>query len=458
MRLRLVAVLVGVVLLVLAVQDIPLVGHLRSVERDRVVTRLERDAFILGGRAEDALESGTAASDAVLDGIVERYQAEESVSVVVVDADGSAVVGPDFDPGEDFTNRPEIVTALTGRPATGERESATLGGQLFFVAVPVLSGDAIVGAVRITTPAGAVDDAVAQRVSGLLLVVGISILIAVLAASVLAWTVTRPLERLTASTGRFAGGDLEARAEEREGPPEVRALATAFNSMAAQIGDLVERQRQFAGTASHQLRTPLTALRVRLESLADGLDGEPAVHAEAAIAETDRLRRMIEGLLILTRVDDAVVPPVTVDLASTVRERAEHWTPLAEESSVRITVVAPDRPVMVSAVPGAPEQIIDNLIDNALDVSPSGGELRLELRRGAADAVEIHVIDDGPGLGPEEREAAFGRFWRGRRATAGGSGLGLAIVRQLAQAGGGTAELRAAESGGIDAVVRFRSA
>lgn len=454
MRLRIVGVLVGVVLIVLAVQDLPLIGHLRTVERDRVVTRLERDAFILGGRAEEALESGTAATDAVLAGIIERYQAEEGVSVVIVDADGSAALGPDFDPGEDFTNRPEIVTALTGRPATGERVSVTLGGQLFFVAVPVLSGDAVVGAVRITTPAGEVDAAVSERVSGLVLVLGISLVIAVVSASVLSWTVTRPLSRLTATTRRLADGDLSTRAEEGEGPPEVRSLARAFNTMATQIGDLVDRQRQFAGTASHQLRTPLTALRVRLESLADALDGEQEAHANAAIAETDRLRRMIEGLLILSRVDDAVVAPITIDLADIVRERAEYWGPLAEESSVRVSVIA-DGSVPVTAVPGAVEQIVDNLVDNALDVSPVDGDLRLEVRSDG-DMVELHVIDDGPGLGPEDRVAAFGRFWRGERATTGGSGLGLAIVRQLAQAAGGTAVLEEAESGGIDAVVRFR--
>jgi signal transduction histidine kinase len=454
MRLRLIAVLVGVVVLVLAVQDVPLIGHLRTVERDRVVTRLERDAFILGGRAEEALESGTVGSDAVLAGIVERYQAEEQVSVVVVDSVGVAVLGPDFDRGEDFTNRPEIVTALTGRPATGERQSTTLGDRLFYVAVPVLSGDSVVGAVRITTPAAAVDAAVAERVRALLLVLAISLVIAVFAAWVLAWTVTRPVARLTTSTARLAGGDLSTRADERDGPPEIRGLARAFNSMAGQIGELVDRQRQFAGTASHQLRTPLTALRVRLESLADGLEGEQSAHAEAAIAETDRLRRMIEGLLILTRVDDTVVPPVAVDLAAKVRERAEYWEPLAAESSVRIDVIGVESAVMVSAVPGAVEQIIDNLVDNALDVSPSGGELRLEVRP-VADGVELHIVDQGPGLGREERSTAFDRFWRGERATAGGSGLGLAIVRQLANAGGGSAELLPAESGGIDAVVRF---
>lgn len=454
MRLRLIAVLVGVVVLVLAVQDIPLIGHLQAVERDRVVTRLERDAFILGGRAEEALESGTAGSDTVLAGIVERYQVEEEVSVVIVDSMGSAGLGSDFDPGEDFTNRPEIVTALTGRPTTGERESTTLGGRLFYVAVPVLSGDSVVGAVRITTPAAAVDDAVAERVRALLLVLAISLVIAVVAAWVLAWTVTRPLARLTASTGRLAGGDLDTRADERDGPPEIRGLARAFNAMAGQIGELVERQRQFAGTASHQLRTPLTALRVRLESLADGLDGEQAVHAEAAIAETDRLRRMIEGLLILSRVDDTVVRPVGVDLAAAVRDRAAYWEPLADESSVRLDIVGAGSAVMVSAVPGAVEQIIDNLVDNALDVSPAGSVLRLEVRL-AVGAVELHIVDEGPGLGPDDRRAAFDRFWRGERATAGGSGLGLAIVRQLANAGGGSAELLPAASGGIDAVVRF---
>lgn len=455
MRFRLTLVLVGVVFLVLLVQDLPLAAHLQSVERDRLVTKLERDAFILAGRVEEALEGTDAAPDPGLLGVIERYEDAEQVNVVVTDATGAAVFGPGFDIGEDFTNRPEIVEALAGRPNTGERDSSTLGTELFFVAVPVLSGESIVGAVRITTVASSIDDQVRSRIIGLLVVLAIAIAIAALSAAVLSWSVTRPLQRLTASTVALAEGDLSVRADEREGPPEVRSLSRSFNDMSSRLEQLVARQRAFAGTASHQLRTPLTALRLRLESLASQVDGGPGeADVAAAIDETDRLGRMIEGLLLLSRVDDAAVAPVTVDLAAVVAERAAYWEPLASEREVGIAVETPPS-LLVRAVPGGAEQIVDNLVDNALDVAPAGSVLTIRLDL-ADDVVAMHVIDQGPGLTAEECERAFERFWRGSTPSPGGSGLGLSIVRQLAEAAGGAAHLQRADAGGVDAVVAFR--
>lgn len=458
MRNRLLLVLVGVVALVLAVHDIPLARYLQDVEYDRLTDRLESDAFIIGMRAEEALEADTADASPTLRSLIVRYAAEEQVRVVIVDADAQGLVGSDSRVlDEDFSNREEIREVLaTGEPQSGKRPSVTLGEDLFYVAVPVLSGDERIGAVRISAPARVVSDRVDARVRGLALVALISLLIACTAAWLLARTVTRPISRLESTTDRLAAGELGARADDAEGPPEVRALAGSFNSMADRLEQLIERQRAFAGTASHQLRTPLTALRLRLEQLAGQVDADTAAAGtvDAALVETDRLHRMIEGLLALSRAEDAAVGPTEVDLAAIVRERAGHWLPLADERAVTITTLVPDRAV-VMAVAGAPEQIVDNLVDNALEVSPEGSRLVLSVVPGP-HVVELHVVDEGPGLSEEARARAFERFWRGAGSALGGSGLGLAIVQQLAAAGGGTAELRQAESGGIDAVVRFR--
>jgi signal transduction histidine kinase len=236
----------------------------------------------------------------------------------------------------------------------------------------------------------------------------------------------------------------------------VRALATSFNSMAGRLGQLVDRQRAFAGTASHQLRTPLTALRLRLEQLAQqvDVDGDATRTVDAALVETDRLHRMIEGLLMLSRAEDAAVGPVAVDLAAIARDRAAHWAPLADERGMEVLLDVPETAIVL-AVAGASEQIIDNLVDNALEVSPTGADILVWIEP-SAHAVELHVTDAGPGLSPEDRLRAFDRFWRGPDASFGGSGLGLAIVHQLVAAGEGTAELLEAPTGGIDAVVRFR--
>lgn len=458
MRYRLLLVMVGVVALVLAVHDIPLARHLEQVERDRLVTKYERDAFILAGRTEEALEDGTASQEAGLRALVVRYAFEEEVEVVVAGRDAVAVISSDETKlGEDMSNRPEIVAAIeSGDPQTGNRYSETLAEDLFFVSVPVLSGNERVGAVRISVLDQVVTDRVNNRIRGLLFVALLSLLIASAVAWLFARSVTRPLRRLQVTTDRLAAGDLSARADDRDGPGEVRALAGSFNSMASRLEQLVDRQRAFAGTASHQLRTPLTALRLRLEQLSLELaEHDDAVdRVERAVQETDRLHRMIEGLLALSRAEDAAAGPVEVDVGAKVRERAEHWRALASERQVEIVVRAADG-TLALAVPGAIDQIVDNLVDNALEVSPPGSTLTLSVVQGD-HVVQLHVVDQGPGLSREERALAFQRFWRAEGAPVGGSGLGLAIVRQLVAAGDGAVELRDASGGGIDAVVTLR--
>ena len=458
MRNRLLLVMAAMVALVLAVHDIPLARHLERVERDRLVTKYERDAFILAGRSEEALEGGTAAQEPALRAIVSRYASEEEVDVVVVDAEAIAVIGSAPDrAGENMSNRPEIVDALVlGAPQTGQRFSETLGEDLFFVSVPVLSGNDRVGAVRISVLERVVADRVSEQIRGLLLVALLSLSIAMIVALLFARSVTLPLRRLESATDRLASGSLDTRADDSDGPDEVKALAGSFNAMAGRIEQLVERQRAFAGTASHQLRTPLTALRLRLEQLSMEVEGQPDVAAtvDSALAETDRLHRMIEGLLALTRAEDAATGVIEVDIAEVVVERAEHWRALADEREVRLDVsVAPDSVAL--AVPGAVEQIVDNLVDNALEISPAGSALHLTVATGEG-AVDLHIVDEGPGMTADERARAFERFWRAEGAPVGGSGLGLAIVQQLVAAGGGSIELLEADGGGVDALVRFR--
>ena len=454
MKFRLIAVLVGVVVLVLAVQDIPLAFHLRSVERDRLVTQLERDAFVLAGRVEEVLEGNTDDASGSLHALIEAYEASSDVRVVVVNSAGQAVVGPTFEIGDDFTNRPEIMGALSGNPVTGERVSTTLGSDLFYVSVPVISGDSTVGAVRITAPASTISGAVNARLVGLLAVAFISILIAVIAAFALAGAFTRPIKKLTDTSERLARGDLGDRADEQSGSPEVRVLARSYNAMVDRLEGMLDRQRGFAGAASHQLRTPLTALRLRLESAAVVDGEEQSAHIEKAIAEIDRLSRIIEGLLLLSRAEGQQVKRELVELRTVVAARCEYWEPLTAERGIALEFVCDADSVDVLAIPNAVEQCVDNFIDNAIDVVKAGSTILVKVVRSPGIG-EVHVVDDGPGLNEIDRDEAFGRFWRAKGANPGGSGLGLAIVRQLAESSGGSAELRAAQTGGIDAVVTF---
>ncbi|MFZ9481843.1 MAG: ATP-binding protein [Ilumatobacteraceae bacterium] len=467
MKWRLLAAFSGLILVMLLAQDIPLVSYLRTIERDQLIAGLERDAFMLAGSSENLLsDEPDDGSAATLQTAIDAYAVAEGARVVVTDSDGLFVLGsdPTDTPGEDFSNRPEIADALSGSPTNGERSSKTAGENLVYVAVPVLSGSHIVGAVRITFPADVIDTRAFEKTKGFIAVGAISLLAAALAALFVASSITSPLRRLEATTEALAGGDLSHRADTDDGAPEIRALARSFNSMTEQLAELLERQRAFAGDASHQLRTPLTALRLQLERAADSVDTDPQAareRIEAASEETERLQRLVEGLLMLARSERLATASddgtVTVDVTSLVRERAEMWQSLAEEKGVTI-VADTDEGIHARAVPTALEQIVDNYVDNAIGAARSGDTITVIARR-SADEVEVHVIDEGPGLSEEHLARVFDRFWRAPDAPHGGSGIGLAVVQQLARSSGGDARLvNRSDTNGIDASVTLRTA
>jgi signal transduction histidine kinase len=165
-------------------------------------------------------------------------------------------------------------------------------------------------------------------------------------------------------------------------------------------------------------------------------------------------RRDLE-LLALAAADHHVARPEPVDVAAIAAGRREIWAPFAEEHGAR--VVAALQPAVALASPGSVEQVLDNLIANAVDVSPTGGTVTITVTTGR-EWVDIHVIDEGPGMSAERRALAFTRFWRApdRSRRVGGSGLGLTIVRQFVEGDGGEVALRDADGGGIDAHVRLR--
>jgi signal transduction histidine kinase len=474
MRWRLISAFMVITLLVVLVQDIPLGNYLVSVERDRLTTSLERDAFLLGGRVREVLETGTGVPADVADA-VHKYSQASGARVVIVNPAGTAVATSDDDQsatGSPYISRPEIAAALTGQITSGQRPSETLGFDLLYVTVPVLSGEKITGAVRLTYPAAEVTDRVSGQLSVLWTVAGTTVLLAGLLAYLMAAAVTRTVKRLQKATELLAGGDLTTRTQEDEGAPELRALARSFNAMADRLEHVLQQQKGFASDASHQLRTPLTGLRLRLENATDAIASNPEgarVMVADSLEETYRLQRIIDGLLLLSRADNREVALTGVDLSAVARNRLEQWEALAEETGVSITLdAAPEGNIL--AMPGAAEQIIDNLIDNALAVAPPGSRIRLVVSQPGNDGrVELHVIDQGPGLSAEDCQRAFNRFWRGP-APSEGSGLGLAIVQQLAQASGAVASLTSktgvtslgqdqpAGAVGLDVCVRFRAA
>jgi signal transduction histidine kinase len=458
---RFLAASLGLILVVLLVLVVPLGLSFAQRERDDLLAAVERDAVAIAFFVEDELDPEATDVGIDLQAVADGYEARTGGRVVIVDAEG--VVLADSDPragadpaGRDFSSRPEVATALDGEVARGTRSSTTLGGRFVFVAVPVASGGQVDGAVRITYPTSEVDERVRRNWLVLGGLSAVTLATATVVALVLASSVTRPLRRLQAAATDLGAGDLAARAPDEDGPPEVRDVAAAFNRMAERLGELVVAQDQFVADASHELRTPLTALRLRLEVLP--VDGTAAVDdLEAALTEVERLGRMVDALLALARADraDRVEGAVPVALGPFIEERRDAWLPLAVDAGVDLGVVVEGEPVARTA-PDRLAQVLDNLIANALEVAPAGSAVVLQARAAGARS-QVHVVDAGPGMPPEDRARAFDRFWRGRGAArrTDGSGLGLAIVQKLVQVDGGTVRLDAAPTGGIDAVVDY---
>jgi signal transduction histidine kinase len=443
----------GVTLFVLLSLEVPLGVQNQRTERHDLTAKVSRDATAFASRAEDVVQARLSKRvRKQVDGLAAQasaYAKQTGARVVIVDSLGEALIdtsgrvrGP-----ESFASRPEIKAALAGHYPSGVRPSRTLHERLLYVAMPIASGGKVHGAVRITYPLSAVDARI-RRYWLILALIGVVVLAGAAVVGLgLSRFVTRPLRRLEQTAAAVGEGQLEARAPEGEGPPEVRSLAAVFNETVGKLGRLLRSQGEFVADASHELRTPLTALRLRLESLPSSPD------RDAALQETDRLRDLVDGLLTLARADAGKEAQQRVDATAVMRERVDAWLPLAEEQGVAL-VAHLDGPVVVRAAPGRLTQVLDNLMANALDASPAGATVTVAARA-APPWVELHLSDQGPGLTPEERSRAFDRFWRAG-SGGGGSGLGLAIVKRLVAADEGEVELREAPSGGVDAVVRLR--
>ncbi len=444
-----------ITLIVLLLLEIPLGLFYAQRERERLAADVEHDATVIATLYEDDLEAG-----APLDPIpAGTYEERTGARVVVVDAEGIARVDTGGNVPRDFSTRPEIAAALDGEGASGTRTSDTLGTDLLYVAVPVASGGTVHGALRVTLDVADVNDRIRSFWLALVAIAAVVLAAVAMIGWVIARSVTRPLRALTESAERFASGDLAVTPTATGGPPEIRALDDTLTTMALRLDGLLSSQRAFVADASHQLRTPLTALRLRLENLQSDLAAGPAdptldSEVERAIDETGRLTELVTSLLQLARADDR--PDTTiVDVVALLRDRVDTWTAVAEERGVALMgtlgAIDQDAAVMVRVVPGAVEQMLDNLLDNALLVSGAGATVEVGLNR-TPERATLRVVDHGPGLSDTDKRDAMRRFWRGDT-TRPGTGLGLAIVDALATASGGSTALSDTDGGGLTVTV-----
>jgi signal transduction histidine kinase len=269
---------------------------------------------------------------------------------------------------------------------------------------------------------------------------GMALVLALVTSQILAHGMTRPVREMTAAAKGMASGDYSRRirATTRD---EVGDLARAFNLMAADLETADQQRRELIANVSHELRTPITALNGVLENLVDGVSQPDPVTLATALAQTERLGRLVTELLDLSSIDAGAFPldrevfEVEPLLAEVVAE-AEVMTS-GTGRGVRFTLDVDPPGATVDADRERLHQVVFNLLDNAARHGPAGGEVAVRAKASDGDLV-IEVLDEGPGIPVGERSSVFERFTRGHRATGGGTGLGLAIARWVVDLHGGT--------------------
>jgi len=318
-----------------------------------------------------------------------------------------------------------------GEPAQG---SVTIDGVAsYFAAQPVQPGVLV-----LLRPKSQTRSRWSPFVWGLLIAAAAGGLLAALAAFLLARRISRPVGRVAAAARSLARG-THPEAVPVEGAAELATLASSFNALAAQLRRAQEAERSFLLSVSHELKTPLTAIRGYAEAVEDGAV-DPREAAGIVGQEAARLERLVRDLLDLARMNrtDFSVHNAEIDLAEVAEDAVRRYRQQADAFGVEL-VLAAAGPAPAVADADRVLQVVSNLVENALRLTPAGGEVRVVAEPGL-----LRVEDTGPGLEDQDRERAFERFYlheRYGRERPVGTGLGLAIVKELTQAMGGSVDV-----------------
>jgi two-component system, OmpR family, sensor kinase len=307
----------------------------------------------------------------------------------------------------------------------------SMAGTEMFFAARLVKGKPFV----LLRPVNATADRSTPYVYSLLLSALVGGVLAAGVAFLLARRISRPVRRVAAASRSLARGE-DPDPVPVEGGTELQTLATSFNYLAVQLARAREAEQSFLLSVSHELKTPLTAIRGYAEAVEDGAIDAREAAATVAI-EAARLERLVRDLLDLARMNktDFSVHNSEIDLSEVADDAVRRYQQQADAFGVALTTVA-DGPSPATADADRVLQVVSNLVENALRLTPAGGEVRVVARPG-----ELRVEDTGPGLGEEERAHAFERFYlheRYGRERPVGTGLGLAIVKELTEAMGGT--------------------
>ncbi|OIV36458.1 histidine kinase [Mangrovactinospora gilvigrisea] len=468
MRTRLLAILLPLIACVLLALGVPLAdSKARAEQQHLVIDRIDDTArFAATAQNAGAALTGSGAREATaserahrvrLGAELARYHEVYGIRAGVFDRSGRALAAAPAGYRIPAEARQAFAEALDGRRSHDPPQVWPWwgGGHRIQVASPVVRDGDVVAVTLTDSPS---DRLRARILAGWLpLAVGESaaLLVALLLAHRLAGWVLRPVRVLDRTAHDIATGRMASRVAPAGGPPELRRLAGSFNHMADAVEAAVEQQRAFVADASHQLRNPLAALLLRIESL--GLELPPGTEEEldGVRGEGRRLARVLDDLLGLAQAEHSRPERGLVDVAELLRERVDAWRPLADREDVRLALTGP-RAATAHTDPIGLGSALDALLDNAVKfAAPQGAGASVDVDLALhGPELAVTITDNGPGLEPEELARIGDRFWRSpRHQNTDGSGLGLSIARALLASAGARLDFARAPGGGLAATV-----
>ena len=465
---RIMAVVLAIILLTTvclsAVWWLTLRNQQIDARLDYLISEAEEIAHLAGNLSGDSLMDTIRDRDSTtrfyLNLMAARVSEEFDAVILVMDQYGSMVYDQamETDSGDseflESLNSEEITEAFQ-RITAGETirlRSESGEAPMFTVGVPFTMGNRTSGAVFIRTRAQKIESGLGEILWRVVLLAAVMLLLSGVVVFLFVRRRMKPLRQLESAAAAIAEGDFSVQVNEKQGDPELRELSGAFNTMARKLQGVEAGRREFVANVSHELRSPITSIRGFAEGMADGVipEGDQPKYLRLVADESKRLSGLIDDLLALSRLErDDVKPEMTTfDMNEMLRRAVIVRMNDLEAKQIDVSCEFEEDSLMVRADSDRIDQVVINLLDNAIKFTPEGGKISLETgtRNGTA---EITVRDSGCGIAPEDREKIFDRFFTADRAhTAGkGTGLGLSICKRILEMHGQSIKLLDTDEG-----------
>lgn len=406
-----------------------------------------------------------------IENLIDNIPTVQAVEVQVIGRDGVVLATSQADKwilGQK-NKQPEAQRALTGIKEESIRIAPTTGERIKILAVPIKDGSIILGALLLFASMEEVYDTI-QEISRIFYTgTAIALVLSAIIALVLTRTITSPIQAVTKQASAMAEGNFKQKVMVKS-EDEIGQLGNAFNHLSLRLDQAITKlqkmdheRKDFVANVSHELRTPLTSMKSYLESLADGAIEDPKLAKSFVTVvqnETERMIRLVTDLLLLSRIDsrETRIDLVSTDVEEFMRATLSRFTFQLQEQGVTAHIHTIGKKKTVLLDRDKVQQVIDNILSNAIKYSPEQGEIEVTIDYSNPETLEIRIKDQGVGIPEQDLERIFERFYRvdkARSRAMGGTGLGLAIANEVIALHGGTLKVESVVNQGTTMIVQL---